>query len=145
MTNAWLSQIFDQEIVRRGLRPAQIGVLTVISHHEPITPSDLHWESGIPPGTLRLRIKSLEEQGLIEKIANEADGRSYFIKTTPAAAPMVKLGRSVARAVEKKLEKETGIAMEDLRESLDRLRVGAQSLSEGEFLSGPHSATTGPW
>ena len=83
ITNAWVSQLFDHELVKRDIEPAQVGVLTMIELHEPVTPTTLEQEIGLPGATLRERVHSLVDAGFVARLPNEQDGRSYFLETTP--------------------------------------------------------------
>src|SRR5688500_18832913 len=90
ITNAWVSQLFDHELVRRGVEPAQVGVLSLIELNEPVTPTTLEQEIGLPGATLRERVHSLVDAGLVARIPNEKDGRSYFLETTPAGKDLLR-------------------------------------------------------
>lgn len=71
------SELVDQELIRRGIRPVHVGLLTLVQIHGPITPTALEYETGLPPTTLRERIQGLVDDGFVQRIPNEADRRSY--------------------------------------------------------------------
>jgi hypothetical protein len=54
ITNAWVSQLFDQELRKRGVPPFQSGTLTTIHQHQPVTPSDLQAVMGVPSSMFRI-------------------------------------------------------------------------------------------
>ncbi|MGH2806064.1 MAG: MarR family winged helix-turn-helix transcriptional regulator [Actinomycetota bacterium] len=145
ITNAWVSQLFDHELVRRGIEPAQVGVLTLIEAHEPITPTGLEQELGLPGATLRERVHSLVDAGFVARVPNEQDGRSYFLETTPEGKALIRSSASALRAVERSLEDATGRKLEDLRDALETLADAARGMIKGELLGGPGSKTVGPW
>ena len=144
IANAWASQMFDQEMMRRGLNPAQFGVLTLIAIYEPVTPSDLQWESGIPPATVRLRVHQLVSAGLVKRTPNLHDRRSHYLATTAKAKRLMRTAHAAAAAVEKRMGVVPGGALEELPALLDLAIDGARALADGEFLTGP-GAATGSW
>ena len=58
-TNAWISQLFDAELSKRGIEPFQSGTLVVIARYEPLTPSQLQALMGVPFTTIRNRLLDL--------------------------------------------------------------------------------------
>ena len=145
VTNAWVSQLFDQELVRRGLQPAQAGVLAIIALHQPVTPTQLENEMGLPGATLRERVGGLLEAGLVARAPNEDDGRSYLLSTTTKGDEVLEVSASAVRAVQRELEKILGRSLEDLRRSLVDVRTVAQGLSRGELVAGKGAVVRGPW
>lgn len=145
VTNAWVSQLFDQEFVRRGLQPAQAGVLAIIGMNQPVTPTQLENEMGLPGATLRERVGSLLEAGLVERAPNQDDGRSYLLSTTAKGDEVLDISTAAVRAVQRRLEKILGFPLEDLRRSLNQVRAVAQGLSRGELVEGKGAVVRGPW
>jgi DNA-binding MarR family transcriptional regulator len=145
ITNAWASQLFDRELIRRGIEPAQVGVLTLIELHEPITPTELEQQTGIPGATLRERVHSLVDGGHVSRRPNAEDGRSYFLETTDEGKALLKSSAAALRAAERALEEATGRKLEDLRDALETVGDAARDLVKGEVLGGPGSKTIGPW
>ena len=79
ITNAWVSQLFDQELEKRGIAPFQSGTLMVLQRHQPVTPSDLQAVMGVPSTTLRNRLNELVAAGLVERVPHPQDGRSHLL------------------------------------------------------------------
>jgi DNA-binding MarR family transcriptional regulator len=145
ITNAWVSQLFDHELLGRGIQPAQVGVLTLIELHEPVTPTTLEQESGLAGATLRERVHSLVDAGLATRVPNAQDGRSYFLETTSEGKALIRTSAAALRAVERALENASGRKLEDLRDALENLGAVARDLVKGDVIGGPGSKTTGPW
>jgi DNA-binding MarR family transcriptional regulator len=145
VTNAWVSQLFDQELVRRGLQPAQAGVLAIIGMNQPVTPTQLENEMGLPGATLRERVGSLLESGLVERAPNKDDGRSYLLSTTPKGDEVLENSAAAVRTVQRELEKVLGFSLQDLRRSLVEVRTVAQGLSRGDLITGKEAVVRGPW
>jgi DNA-binding MarR family transcriptional regulator len=144
VTNAWVSQLFDQEMARRGVAPFQAGVLIMVRLHEPVTPTGLEAEMGLAGTTLRDRIRELTKAGLVERVPNAEDGRSYFLQTTTAGADLARAALATTRRVTSLIEKRTG-PLDDLRDPLDAVRSTARELIDGDLGSGPGSRSSGPW
>jgi DNA-binding MarR family transcriptional regulator len=126
------SELVDRELIRRGIRPVHVGLLTIVDIHGPITPTALEYETGLPPTTLRERIQGLVDDGYVRRIPNEADRRSYFVDTTPEGEAYLAAADPALRAVERALARVLGEPVEVHRQSLNRLRVASQELLFGE-------------
>jgi DNA-binding MarR family transcriptional regulator/GNAT superfamily N-acetyltransferase len=58
-------------------------ILYEMAHRSSLTASDLCRELGLDPGYLSRILNRLEQQGLIEKIRSESDGRQRILSLTP--------------------------------------------------------------
>lgn len=145
ITNAWVSQLFDAELRKRGVAPFQSGTLMVIHRHEPITPSELQAVMGVPFTTLRNRINELVRDGLVERVPNPADGRSHLLRTTKAAQDVVTVSKAAGRRVQRLLAANGIDVTAGLSDELDELRALTQELLSGDLSSGNGALTTGPW
>ena len=144
VTNAWVSQLFDQELQKRGVAPFQSGTLMALHREQPVTPSDLQAVMGVPSTTLRNRLNELVAAGLVERVPNPDDGRSHLLCTTAAAQTVVRASLAAGRRVEKRLA-ERGIVLDGLRDQLDELRAATKELATGPLSTGRQAVTTGPW
>jgi DNA-binding MarR family transcriptional regulator len=145
ITNAWVSQLFDQELAKKGVAPFQAGVLMMVRLHEPVTPTGLEAVMGLAGTTLRDRIRELTKAGLVERVPNAEDGRSYFLQTTAEAAEVVRLAMATTRRLTRLLEKQGVGSLEALCISLDGVRVAARELIDDGLRSGAGSRSSGPW
>jgi DNA-binding MarR family transcriptional regulator len=145
ITNAWVSQLFDQELQKKGIAPFQSGTLMVLHMNQPVTPSDLQAIMGVPSTTLRNRINELVASGLVERVPHPQDGRSHLLRTTTAAQDVVKASRAATRQVQKLLA-QAGFDVDGvLAKELDGLRATAIGLVADGGGAGKGSLTTGPW
>lgn len=145
ITNAWVSQLFDAELGKRGVEPFQSGTLMVIHRHEPVTPSELHAVMGVPFTTLRNRVNELVRDGLVERVPNPQDGRSHLLRTTPRADEVLKSSNAAARQVQRLLARHGVDVTAGLSDELDELRAVTRGLVNGDTSSGRGALTTGPW
>jgi DNA-binding MarR family transcriptional regulator len=128
VANSLASQIFVRELVRAGYPPTQVGMLTLIEIHGPITPKGLEAETGIPKTTLRGRIQGLHRAGLVRRVPNEADRRSHFLEVTPEGRQFLRAMQPILRAAEQAIEGELGVSLEEYRGPLERLRKANRAL-----------------
>lgn len=128
IVNALASQLFDRRLAQLGLKPVQLGLLTVVATHGPITPTRLERESGLLPTTLRERLRALEQAGYVHKVSNPRDRRSHFVEITPEGVHFLKKTVVATRAVEADISRALGTPFEDYRPLLERLRIAQQSL-----------------
>ncbi|HEU6446723.1 MAG TPA: MarR family winged helix-turn-helix transcriptional regulator [Gaiellaceae bacterium] len=128
VANSLASQVFVRELLRAGYPPTQVGMLTLIDIHGPITPSDLEAETGVPKTTLRGRVQGLHRAGLVRRLPNEADRRSHFLEVTPKGREFLKAMEPVVKAAERAIEEELGVSLEEYRGPLERLRKANRAL-----------------
>ena len=145
VTNAFVSQLFDQELLREGITPAQVGILTIVRAAEPVTPTELERRSGFAGGTLRDRVRQLLRDGLVERRSNDDDGRSYFLVTTAQGRAVLDRARPVIRRVERMLDRTLGGSLEDYRGALADLETAARALLEAPVPASAGTRTSGPW
>ena len=128
VANALASKVFERELLRAGYPPTQVGTLTLIEIHGPITPKDLEAETGIAKTTLRGRVQGLHRRGLVRRLPNEADRRSHFIEVTPEGREFLQAMGPVLDAAARAIEGELGVSLEEYRGPLERLRKANRAL-----------------
>jgi DNA-binding MarR family transcriptional regulator len=78
-----LSQLMGTLLDREfGGIPNGFGVYSAIGSWERITPTDLARLLGMPPTTLSGHIERLSRQGIVRRVENPADRRSYLLELT---------------------------------------------------------------
>jgi DNA-binding MarR family transcriptional regulator len=77
-----------------GLSPTFISALASIENHGPLTPSELADRERIKRPTATRIIGSLEEERLVGRTADPADGRSSLIAVTPAGRDLLRTLRT---------------------------------------------------
>ena len=115
-----------QELEREGIDPYGILLLTTIGVLEPVTPSRLVEESGIPGTTVRDLVGDLVARGLVRRDPNPDDARSHYLSLSDRGrAHWRKAGRAFERA-ERELERHLGTPLSELSEPLARLARAAR-------------------
>jgi DNA-binding MarR family transcriptional regulator len=77
-----------------ALSPSQTSVLATVEHRGPLTPSEVAAIERIQRPTATRILTRLEEDGLLERAADPADGRSSLITTTPAGSALLRRQRT---------------------------------------------------
>lgn len=77
-------------IKEMGLTTTQFDILATLGNQPPMTCKELGEKTLILKGTMTGVLERLEAKGLIEKIANEEDGRSYKIGLTKSGDKLFK-------------------------------------------------------
>ena len=108
-------------IKQLGLTTTQFDILATLGNQPPMTCSELGEKTLILKGTMTGVLERMETKGLIEKIPNQADGRSYMIGLTKSGDKLFKkifpehlqyLERAFSRLSKKEIEQ----AVKALRE-----------------------------
>jgi DNA-binding MarR family transcriptional regulator len=111
------------------LGPSQTAALATIERHGPLTPSELARTERIQRPTATRIVARLEEAGLVERVADPADGRSFTVSATADARALMKRLRTRKNAyLARRLR---GLDEDDLA-TLDRAAEILEDLLEGE-------------
>jgi DNA-binding MarR family transcriptional regulator len=99
------------------LSPSLAAALSTVERHGPLTPSDVAARERIQRPTVTRVLARLEEQGLIERMADPRDGRSSLVMTTAAGRALLEELRTRKTAfLAHRIERLTS----EERETLDR-------------------------
>lgn len=131
--------LVDEELERAGVSSHLFSFLGWVHALQPVTPSGLAAETGLPPTTIRDYVRRLVERGDARKVANQADGRSYHLVLTEQGEGLAHRGwpavvaafQRVARHLERPAAEHVASARE-LRSALRR----ALAEKEGGVRSG---------
>lgn len=112
-----------------GLSPSQTAALATIARRGPLTPSELAEIEHIKRPTATRLVGRLEEDGLIERTPDPADGRSSLVSATAAGSALLTevRGRKTAYLTQR-LE---GLPAADM-EALERAAGILERLLEGD-------------
>jgi DNA-binding MarR family transcriptional regulator/N-acetylglutamate synthase-like GNAT family acetyltransferase len=110
-------------------------LLLEIAHRQAPTATDLSRGLGLDPGYLSRTLARLEQQGLVEKIRSEADGRRRLLSLTPAGKDAFSL--LDARSREEVAEMLGGLSEGEQQRLLDSMQTIEGVLDEDFKFSGP--------
>ncbi len=89
---------FSELVGEYGLHPMHFGMLMILAAEEPVSQHELGERAGVDPSTMVARMDVLEERGLVERVRNAEDRRSYEIRLSPAGRTLLTELRRKAKA-----------------------------------------------
>ena len=104
-----------REDVRAGLTGPRLSALSVIVFGGPITLGDLAAAEQVKPPTMTRLVRALEDEGLVRRASDPADGRVVRLRATTKGENVLSAGRT--RRVRKLSEPIAGLS-DDERQTL---------------------------
>ena len=102
-----VSQLYDQELAKAGLKTTQYSLLSHVLKLGPIRPGDLAVAMTMDASTLTRNLKPLVAAGWLE-LAPGADGRSRSVHITPAGRDKRAEAQPHWRAAQQQLNQQLG-------------------------------------
>jgi DNA-binding MarR family transcriptional regulator len=103
-----------------GITGDEYGVLGVIHFFPDHPPTEVAAALGIPPTTMSRYVNRFIEAGLVKRVANPDDGRSYLLRTTRKGGRIV---MRIAPRVKSLVDELAGVAGQPLEEIMTALIV----------------------
>ena len=114
----------QRELRSLGLTPAEINALAQL--HGPLSVAELQAATGQRPSTLTGVIDRLENRGLLARLINPRDRRSFVLELTPAGAAAATQVHAAFAALEKETLARVGSrAVAGYQRVLDALKEAA--------------------
>lgn len=88
---------FAERLGPLGLTPAHVGSLRIIATSEGASQQDVATRLGMFPSRLVALVDELEERGLVERLENDADRRTYSLVLTSEGRRLLEQVGQVAR------------------------------------------------
>src|SRR5579884_2720154 len=130
------NRLFTRQIgvLREGLLHtpyslAESRVIFELAHRQDLTASDLCRELGLDAGYLSRILARFEQQGLIEKVRSESDGRQRLLRLTPE-------GEKVSAVLDRRSRDEVAEMLGELSEEDQQRLLKAMETIEGVFNKG---------
>ena len=130
----WLASGASGGLVGRALRPLGVepqlfGLLTHIAHREPVPPSVISAEEGIPVTTIRDNVQRLVDRGLVERTPNPSDGRSYLLRCTARGRALLEAANGTMGAIYDALGRRLPREADEYEAMLLELRAALESVA----------------
>ena len=113
-----------------GLTPTSVATLATIERHGPLTPSEAATIERVKRPTMTRTLGCLEREGLVERVPDPEDGRSFLVSVNPAGRErMRRLRRRKTAYLARRLRTVPADELETLAraaEILERMREGEQ-------------------
>jgi DNA-binding MarR family transcriptional regulator len=139
-TGYYLLRVLERQLAPIGIAPSELGLVTHIRHHQPVTPTAIAVESGVSATTLRDKIQRLVERRLVRRIPNPDDGRSYLLELTSRGEVMARAADPALAEAYAALEAALPRRLAVYEATVDELNRGLQRVVEPE--PQPASAAT---
>ena len=117
----YVGQVIDRELEAIGLPAYLLALLTHVRDHAPVTPSKISAASGVPMTTLRDNIQRLVDRGLVRRVKNTEDGRSYRLVLTAAGKRTIQAADPALLRAYLAVERRLGHPLEDYQRMLDEV------------------------
>ena len=119
-TGLLVGMLVDAELANIGVPDRLFSFIGWVTRLEPVTPGTLAAETGLPSTTVRDYVRRLVSGGVVRKVPNPADGRSYHLVLTPKGRDIADRGWPAVVAaferVDRHLERPAGDHLAAMRE-----------------------------
>ena len=126
-----VGRIVDAELEPVGIPGFLLALLTHVRDLAPVSPTGIARASGMPPTTLRDNIRRLDERGLVERVPNPDDGRSYLLVLTPRGEAVTRAAGEALRDAYAELERVLPLPMSEVELQLETLNEALQRVVDG--------------
>jgi DNA-binding MarR family transcriptional regulator/GNAT superfamily N-acetyltransferase len=121
-------------VLREGLLHSpysltEARIIYELAHRDVVTAADLGRELGLDAGYLSRLVSRLEQQGLLERLPSESDGRQRLLRLTPA-------GEQAFALLDKRARDEVGEMLHNLSEEEQQCLLTSMQTIESVFDKG---------
>lgn len=114
-------RVVARHLQEAGVSGEQLALLSLIATVEPITPTALAAEMGVPLTTLADALRRLEARGELERAPNPADQRSYLVTLSAVGRARLEAVEPPLRKAAAELSVELELSSAELERALDDL------------------------
>jgi DNA-binding MarR family transcriptional regulator len=123
--------LLDEALASAGLTADEFALHSALHHAAPVTPSRLAELLALPPTTVSTHVRRLERRGALERLPNPDDGRSAFLRLTPAGEATYQRARTLFLPVHARIATSLGAAAADVQASLATLDRAVRQARDG--------------
>lgn len=131
-TSQLVGRIVDARLEPVGIPGYLLAVLTHIRDLAPVSPSSVSTASGMPATTLRDNIQRLVDRGLVRRVPNPNDGRSYLLVPTPRGNAVAREAGDALHAAYLELERQLPQPLREYEVVLDALNEAMSAVVAAE-------------
>jgi DNA-binding MarR family transcriptional regulator len=122
-------RVVARHLQEAGVSGEQLALLSLIATVEPITPTALAAELGVPLTTLADALRRLDARGELERSPNPADQRSYLVTLSAEGRSRLEAVEPPLRKAAAELSAELQLAPAEVERALDDLHGALRSSS----------------
>lgn len=119
-------RLLEEELERVGVRLQWGGLISEIRTIEPVRPTELVRRTGLAPATLYDHLERLVADGLVRKLPNPDDGRSFLLETTPAGLELVQAVSGAVRRAHERFAQHLELPLADVQGAVSDLRFALE-------------------
>ena len=129
-------RVVARHLQEAGVSGEQLALLSLIATVEPITPTALAAEMGVPLTTLADALRRLDSRGELERTPNPADQRSHLISLSREGRARLEAAEPQLRKAAAELSADLQLPGAEVERALDDLH-GALRTSSSRVLRKP--------
>ena len=122
-------RVVARHLQEAGVSGEQLALLSLIATVEPITPTALAADLGVPLTTLADALRRLDARGELERSPNPADQRSYLVTLSAEGRSRLEAVEPPLRKAAAELSAELQLAPAEVERALDDLHGALRSSS----------------
>ena len=122
-------RVVARHLQEAGVSGEHLALLSLIATVEPITPTALAAELGVPLTTLADALRRLDARGELERSPNPADQRSYLVTLSAEGRSRLEAVEPPLRKAAAELSAELQLAPAEVERALDDLHGALRSSS----------------
>ena len=134
-TSQLVGRIVEAQLEPVGIPAYLLALLTHVRDLAPVSPTGVSLASGAPLTTLRDNIQRLVERGLVERVPNPDDGRSYLLVQTRRGKAVTDAAGDALHDAYLELERRLPQPLRDYELVLDELNAALQTVLGEETLA----------
>jgi DNA-binding MarR family transcriptional regulator len=125
-------RVVARHLERAGVSGEQLALLSLIATVEPITPTALATEMGVPLTTLADALRRLDRRDELERIPNPADQRSHLLTLSGEGRARLAAAEPALRKAVGELQTELRLSARDVEAALDDLHQALRTTASRE-------------
>jgi DNA-binding MarR family transcriptional regulator len=131
ITNS-MRQLVARACAGSGLSNDEYGVFSGIVNIGPVSPTELAAKLAVPPTTISVYLGRFIERGIVRRLPNPDDGRSYLVEVTEEGRELVAYVAPRLRVEAEALMAASELSYEDLMTALGALEAAARSALDAD-------------
>ena len=130
-------RVVGRHLQEAGVSGEQLALLSLIATVEPITPTALAAEMGVPLTTLADALRRLDARDELRRSPNPADQRSHLLELSEKGRARLRAVQPPLRKAAAELSAELQLSAEDVERALEDLHGALRASSAREVIRKP--------
>lgn len=127
-----MRQLVARAVDGSGLSPDEYGVFSGIVNLGRASPTELAGKLGVPPTTISVYLARFLDQGLVRRLPNPDDGRSYLVEATEKGIDVVRYVGPRLRVEAQALLGASELGFDELMAALGALETAAKAALDAD-------------